>query len=174
MSPIKVLFIQGGGKGAHDEWDNKLAASLRQHLGGGYEIDYPRMPKEDDPSYDRWKVALQQPLAKLPDGAIVVGHSLGATMLLKLLSDFQPSPAEGLGAIFLAATPFVGPGAGRPTTCSSRTTWERCCRRTCRSISFTASRMRLRRPSTSTSTDEPFRKPGSIACRAATISSIAT
>jgi hypothetical protein len=24
------LFIQGGGRGAHDAWDNKLAASLAQ------------------------------------------------------------------------------------------------------------------------------------------------
>jgi hypothetical protein len=26
----QILFIQGGGAGTHDEWDNKLVESLRQ------------------------------------------------------------------------------------------------------------------------------------------------
>jgi hypothetical protein len=48
-----VLFIQGGGAGAHDDWDAKLVSSLMGKLGDGYEIRYPRMPREDDPSYER-------------------------------------------------------------------------------------------------------------------------
>ena len=47
----QILFIQGGGAGAHDEWDDKLVDSLRRELGDGYEVRYPRMPDEDDPSY---------------------------------------------------------------------------------------------------------------------------
>ena len=42
----QILFIQGGGAGAHDEWDDKLVESLRRELGGGYEVRYPRMPGE--------------------------------------------------------------------------------------------------------------------------------
>ena len=45
----QVLFIQGGGAGVHDEWDDKLVDSLRRELGDGYEVRYPRMPAEDDP-----------------------------------------------------------------------------------------------------------------------------
>jgi len=45
----QVLFVQGGGKGVHDEWDNKLVASLAQALRPGYAIRYPRMPREGDP-----------------------------------------------------------------------------------------------------------------------------
>jgi hypothetical protein len=30
----QILFIQGGGAGAHDEWDDKLVDSLRRELGG--------------------------------------------------------------------------------------------------------------------------------------------
>jgi hypothetical protein len=37
----QILFIQGGGAGAHDEWDDKLVESLRRELGTGYEIRYP-------------------------------------------------------------------------------------------------------------------------------------
>jgi hypothetical protein len=29
----QVLFIQGGGEGAHDQWDNKLVANLADKLG---------------------------------------------------------------------------------------------------------------------------------------------
>jgi hypothetical protein len=50
----QVLFIQGGGVGAHDGWDDKLVESLRRELGGEYEVRYPRMPDEGDPSYARW------------------------------------------------------------------------------------------------------------------------
>jgi hypothetical protein len=37
----QVLFIQGGGESAHDEWDNKLVESLGRELGADYEIRYP-------------------------------------------------------------------------------------------------------------------------------------
>jgi hypothetical protein len=45
----KVLFVQGGGKNVHDQWDNKLVDSLKRNLGPDYEIRYPRMPNEADP-----------------------------------------------------------------------------------------------------------------------------
>ena len=34
----QVLFIQGGGAGVHDGWDNKLSDSLRRELGTGFEV----------------------------------------------------------------------------------------------------------------------------------------
>jgi hypothetical protein len=75
--PHQVLFIQGGGaEGTHDEWDNKLAASLGRELGPDYEIRYPRMPNEADAKYARWKAALKKEFAKLNDGAFLVGHSI--------------------------------------------------------------------------------------------------
>ena len=54
----QVLFIEGGGAGAHDEWDNKLVDSLRRELGPGHDVRHPRMPNEADPSYSTWKTAL--------------------------------------------------------------------------------------------------------------------
>jgi len=104
----QVLFVQGGGKGTYDEWDSKLVASLRQELGRDYDVRYPRMPGEDAPSYARWKTALQRELGTLRKGAVVVGHSVGATILVKLLAE-ESSP-RGLGAIFSLAAPFVGNG----------------------------------------------------------------
>jgi predicted alpha/beta hydrolase family esterase len=75
-STRQVLFIQGGGAGAHDQWDDKLVESLRRELGGGYEVRYPRMPDEGDPSYARWSAAIRREMAGLDGGAVVAGHSV--------------------------------------------------------------------------------------------------
>jgi pimeloyl-ACP methyl ester carboxylesterase len=104
----QVLFIQGGGAGAHDEWDDKLAEGLRRELGGGYEVRYPRMPGEGDPGYARWSAAIRREMADLDDSAVVVGHSAGAAILAGALAG-QP-PDRGLAAIVLIAAPFVGEG----------------------------------------------------------------
>jgi len=104
----EVLFVQGGGPGAHDEWDAKLVDSLRRQLGDGYEIRYPCMPDEDDPSYADWSVAIRREMTALADGAVVAGHSVGGTILINALAE---RPAErDLRAIVLIAAPFVGAG----------------------------------------------------------------
>ena len=108
----QVLFVQGGGARAHDEWDDKLVDSLRRELGPSYEVRYPRMPNEDDPNYATWKAALQKDFASLHDGAIVVGHSIGGTIMINALAE-QP-PERELGAIFLISAPFVGDGGWQP------------------------------------------------------------
>jgi len=48
-----VLFIQGGGKGAHAE-DTFLADSLKRALGPDYDVRYPRMPDESNPGVELW------------------------------------------------------------------------------------------------------------------------
>jgi predicted alpha/beta hydrolase family esterase len=104
----QILFIQGAGEGTHDEWDNELVGSLTRELGAEFEIRYPRMPDEDDPDDATWGPAIQQEIAALADGAIVVGHSAGGTLLIRALA--QQSPEPRLGAIVLLAAPFVGDG----------------------------------------------------------------
>ncbi len=106
--PGSVLFVQGGGKGVHDSWDNKLVASLRNALGRRYTIRYPRMPNEAHPDPAAWKKAIDRELRKLGDGVILVGHSVGAAVLVDHLADgaWPAKPA----AVFLVATPFIGDG----------------------------------------------------------------
>jgi hypothetical protein len=104
----QVLFVQGGGEGVHDRWDSKLVASLERELGKTYAVRYPRMPGEDDPSYPAWKAALMEEFHALEDGAILVGHSLGATILLRVLADQQPKCR--FGGLFVIAAPFIGEG----------------------------------------------------------------
>lgn len=104
----QVLFVQGGGAGTHDEWDDVLVDSLRAGLGAGYEVRYPRMPEEDDPSYPRWSDAIWREMADLDEGAVVAGHSVGGTLLVQALTE-RP-PRHRLAAIVLIAAPFVGQG----------------------------------------------------------------
>jgi predicted alpha/beta hydrolase family esterase len=104
----QILFIQGGGAGVHDEWDDRLVDSLRRELGDEYEVRYPRMPEEDDPSYTRWSAAIRREMAHLEDGAVVAGHSVGGTILIHSLA--QQPPDLRLAAIILIAVPFVGRG----------------------------------------------------------------
>jgi predicted alpha/beta hydrolase family esterase len=104
----QLLFVQGGGIGVHDDWDGKLVSSLQHELGNEIDICYPRMPKEGNPSYELWKPALAEQLSVLRDGAILVGHSIGGTVLIRLLAEQVPIPE--LSGIFFIATPFLGDG----------------------------------------------------------------
>src|SRR5678816_2668440 len=104
----QILFIQGGGEGVHDQWDDKLVDSLRGELGPAYEIRYPVMPNEADPKYSVWKRALEIEIAALEPGAIVIGHSVGGTILIHTLA--ESTPPTDLRAICLISAPFIGPG----------------------------------------------------------------
>ena len=103
----QVLFVHGGGEGAY-EADKKLAASLWDALGTGYEVRAPKMPDEDSPEIEAWKGKIAGELAAMGGEAILVGHSVGALMLLKYLSEEEvEKPVVGL---FLVAAPYVGTG----------------------------------------------------------------
>lgn len=104
----QILFVQGGGAGTHDEWDNVLVDSLRTELGPGHEVRYPRMPEEGDPSYPRWSAAIWHEMADLDEGAVVAGLSVGGTILVQALTERPPE--RRLAAIVLIAAPFVGQG----------------------------------------------------------------
>ena len=102
-----VLFVHGGGEGAH-EADEKLAVSLRDALGGGYDVRFPKMPNEGSPEVEAWKDRISEELAAMDGEVVLVGHSVGAFVLLKYLSEEeQEKPVAGL---FLVAAPYVGTG----------------------------------------------------------------
>jgi predicted alpha/beta hydrolase family esterase len=101
----QVLFIQGAGEGAYEE-DGRLAASLQEALGSTYEVRYPKIPNEGDIEYVDWKAQLDRELGALADEAILVGHSVGASVLLKYLSD--RGSGKAIAGLFLIAAPYWG------------------------------------------------------------------
>jgi predicted alpha/beta hydrolase family esterase len=104
----QVLFIQGAGTGSYKE-DEKLVASLRQLLGREYEVNYPAMQNEDEANYETWKRQIEEKLAALDGIVIVVGHSVGASILIKCLAEGDIKKTTG---VFLIATPFWGGDKG--------------------------------------------------------------
>jgi predicted alpha/beta hydrolase family esterase len=101
----QVLFIQGAGVGAHNE-DKKLADSLRQALGSDYDVRYPLMPDEGNAPYEQWKQQIETELAVMSGPVLLVGHSVGASILAKCFTEIAiNTPIAG---IFLASTPFWG------------------------------------------------------------------
>lgn len=116
---IPILFVQGAGKGVHDEWDHKLVDSLEHELGTDYSVRYPRMPDEDEPRYLGWKAALLDEFKTLGQGAILVGHSVGGTVLLHALAEERPTLKPG--AIVLIAAPFIGDGGWPSDDIQART-----------------------------------------------------
>lgn len=115
----EVLFIQGAGMNVHQEWDIKLVESLRRELGERYEVRYPRMPNEADPTLATWKPVLEKEFASLRNGAIVVGHSVGGTILINVLT--ESARAITFDAISLIAAPFVGKGGWTSDDIAPRT-----------------------------------------------------
>lgn len=102
----QILFIQGAGEGAHDA-DQKLVGNLRLALNHDeYEIYYPQMPDEHAPDYEPWKEAILKAISELEGELIVVGHSLGGSLVLKCLAEEKVQhPIMG---IFILAAPFWG------------------------------------------------------------------
>jgi predicted alpha/beta hydrolase family esterase len=101
----RAIFIQGAGQGAYEE-DKKLAESLRRSLGPQYEILYPAMPDEDNAPYEAWKQRIERELAALQEPALLIGHSVGGSVLIKWWSEVKAT--NKVAAIFLLATPFWG------------------------------------------------------------------
>ena len=103
----QVLFVHGAGQGAH-EADEKLAVSLGDALGTSYEVRSPKMPDEDSPEDAAWKDRISEELAATDGEVVLVGHSAGAFVLLKYLSE---EAVEGpIAGLFLVAAPYVGTG----------------------------------------------------------------
>jgi predicted alpha/beta hydrolase family esterase len=101
-----VLVIHGAGeprrRGKRVYWEPMLADAL----GSDYHVQAPRMPQPDNPRYDSWARRIAE-LIEHNSNPVLVGHSFGASVLLKYLAGAAPRPS--VVGLFLIATPFWGP-----------------------------------------------------------------
>lgn len=102
----RLFFLHSAGPQGPHEGSGEFLAGLRKALRGMYAIRAPRMPRPDNPDYGPWKDKVGKELAKLRDGDVLVGHSLGGSVLLKYLS--EEDCCLRFSALFLVATPFWG------------------------------------------------------------------
>lgn len=102
MTATCVLFIQGGGEGAHHE-DGSLADSLKRALGSEYDVCYPQMPDEADPNVESWKREISSELSRTHGKVILVAHSVGGSILLRYLAEEKVE--QSIAGLFLLAAP---------------------------------------------------------------------
>jgi predicted alpha/beta hydrolase family esterase len=103
MMKKNILFIQGGGNGGY-EADAKLAASLRQALGAAYDVHYPQLLSDEALSDFGWPQQIGKEISQSNGEVVLVGHSLGASMILKYFS--ESGSRNKIRGIFLIATPY--------------------------------------------------------------------
>jgi len=100
----QVLFIHGGGDDGYGT-DKALMHSLKNALGENYELQYPQMNTENENDLAlEWIAQIEAEILKLGSEVILVGHSLGASMIIKYLSEKQA--ASTIKGVFLLAPPF--------------------------------------------------------------------
>jgi predicted alpha/beta hydrolase family esterase len=104
--PSAVLLVHSSGPQGPGEGSAPFAARLREELGPGYEVLFPIMPDPENPHYAPWSERLGEVLAELDAPVVLVGHSLGGSVALKLLS--EGGGQEGIAGLVLVATPFWG------------------------------------------------------------------
>jgi predicted alpha/beta hydrolase family esterase len=93
----EILFIQGAGDVTTAQ-EQVIVDALRINLGDGFTIIYPPMPDADHPAYLAWEAVLTKHLRRPSGKVILLGHSLGASIILKHFSR-EPVPAKVIGMI---------------------------------------------------------------------------
>jgi predicted alpha/beta hydrolase family esterase len=105
VTAYDVLFIQGGGNDGY-ETDAQLVASLRKALGNVYKVHYPKIISDERVKDlgSQWQKQIGKEISSLKGEVILAGHSLGASMLLKYVSENKIK--KNIAGIFLIAPPF--------------------------------------------------------------------
>jgi len=103
-----VLFIHGAGE--QNEGGGLLPRELRAGLGADIRLAAPIMPNPDAPDAAAWEAALGCHLGDQKAPLVLVGHSLGASLILKYLADHTRPP--GLAGVVSIAAPFWGVAQG--------------------------------------------------------------
>jgi predicted alpha/beta hydrolase family esterase len=98
-----IIFFQGGGGEEDYAADGKLVDSLQSTIGDDYTIHYPRLPDEPVPDFGRID-QIDKAISNSAGDTILAGHSLGASMLLKYLSENELK--KKISGVFLLSTPF--------------------------------------------------------------------
>jgi len=98
-----ILFIQGGGDDGYKA-DATLVQNLKKHIGKDFHILYPKLKTDETAADFGWLKQIKDEIYKAGDGIIIAAHSLGASLLLKYLSEVIVT--TNISGVFLLAAPF--------------------------------------------------------------------
>lgn len=93
MRPTQLLFLHGAGGYAED---HPLAEALGSALG--VRVDMPQLP-DDDMSFETWAATVRSHVRTLNPDDLLVAHSFGASILLKVLAEGVRHPRASLLAM---------------------------------------------------------------------------
>jgi uncharacterized protein len=102
----QIIFFHSAGPQGKHEGSSDLVTWLEKELGHDYNVQFPKMPNPDNPEGEAWRKKIAEELEAAQDGVILVGHSLGGSILLKQLSE-HPFKKQ-IAGLFLVATPYWG------------------------------------------------------------------
>lgn len=102
----QILFVHSAGPQGIHAGSGDLAAFLQKTLGTQYRVIHPNMPEPENPQYNRWKEQIEQELARIDGEIVLVGHSLGGSVLLKYLS--EEKPPKSIAGVCIVAAPYWG------------------------------------------------------------------
>lgn len=103
-----VLVLHSAGPQGPGEGSEPFVARLRDQLGPDFEVSFPILPDPDDPHYEPWSERIGQILGDADEPLIVVGHSLGGSVVLKHLAERGGS--KSIVRLLLVETPLWGRG----------------------------------------------------------------
>lgn len=101
----EVLFIHSAGPQGYHEGSDYLVTYLTNRLSN-YKVLHPKMPDPEHPTYQSWKDMLMEEMANLEEGTILIGHSLGASVLLKYLAEEKRQ--KTVSGLFLIGAVYWG------------------------------------------------------------------
>lgn len=93
----QILFIQGAGNVTTQE-EQVIVDGLKHKLGDEFTIILPPIKDADNPTYLNWETALTTNLNDLSGNVILLGHSFGASVILKHFSKV-PVPGKIIGML---------------------------------------------------------------------------
>lgn len=100
----QVLFIHSAGPQGIHQGSSGLIAHLQEQLGEGYHVISPGMPENLDCAL--WKAQIVSEIEALDEELLLIGHSLGGSVLLKYLS--EEGSKRTVSGVFLVAAPYWG------------------------------------------------------------------
>jgi uncharacterized protein len=102
-----ILFLPCAGPQGAGEGSDFLARFLRGQLHPGCKLLIPDMPDPEDPHYKPWKRKLEHALRDHGEGKLfIIGHSLGASVVLKYLS--EKPPVKSIAGLSLISAVYWG------------------------------------------------------------------
>lgn len=85
-------------------------AKLEDALGAEYTVSCPIVPASKQSRYAEWRERIEDSVSRMEDGLILLGHSLGGSVVLKCLSEGRLQ--RTVAGLFILAAPYWSKDSG--------------------------------------------------------------